>query len=61
MEKVVTKRDLHDRSDVQADLEYWLSRPPEERVAAVDFLRRQFYGPPKRMERVVRVIRLSEK
>ncbi len=26
------------------DLAYWLSRPPEERIAAVETLREQFYA-----------------
>ncbi len=37
-------------------LAYWLSRPPEERVAAVEFLRRQFIGPGVRLRRVHRVV-----
>ena len=37
-------------------LAYWLSRPPEERIAAVEFLRRQFHGPGARLRRVHRVI-----
>ncbi len=26
------------------DLAYWLSQPADERLAAVEFLRRQYYG-----------------
>jgi hypothetical protein len=37
-------------------LDYWLSRPPAERVAAVEFLRRQFIGPGVRLRRVYRVV-----
>jgi hypothetical protein len=32
------------------------SRPPEERVAAVEFLRRQFHGPGARLRRVHRLV-----
>ena len=44
IKKIVTKRNLGDPSAIKDDLTYWLSRPPEERVAAVDYLRRQVHG-----------------
>jgi hypothetical protein len=28
----------------RVNLDYWLSRPTEERLSAVEFLRRQYYG-----------------
>ena len=37
------------------DLAFWLSRPAQERVAAVEFLRRQFDGSGARLQRVLRV------
>jgi hypothetical protein len=37
-------------------LRYWLSRPAEERLAAVEFLRRQFHGPDARLRRVHRLL-----
>lgn len=54
--KVVHKRPLNDPSAARADLKYWLSRPPEERVAAVEELRRRSHGPAERLERVARVV-----
>lgn len=35
-----------DRSETsgRVNLDYWLSRPTEERLLAVEFLRRQYYG-----------------
>lgn len=56
MKKVVriVKRDH--RAEVREDLAYWLSRPPEERVATVDFLRAFFYGRSQRFQRVARVL-----
>jgi hypothetical protein len=36
-------------------LAYWLGRPAAERVAAVEFLRRQWIGPGARLQRVLRV------
>ena len=37
-------------------LRHWRSRPPAERVAAVEFLRRQFIGSDARLRRVLRVV-----
>jgi hypothetical protein len=36
-------------------LAYWRGRPAEERIAAVEFLRRQFIGPGARLQRVLRI------
>ena len=55
MRKVVTKRKLKDNSQLD-DLAYWLNRPPEERISAVEILRRQFYGSSERLQRVFRVV-----
>lgn len=57
IEKVIHKFKRSEYDQVQADLEYWLSRPPEERVAAVEFLRRQAYGDLPRLQRVARIIK----
>ena len=40
IQKVVNKRDLRNFSSIKEDLRYWLSKTPEERVAAVDYLRK---------------------
>lgn len=37
------------------DLPYWLSRSREERLAAVEFLRRQWRGTGTRLQRVLLV------
>lgn len=58
MEKVFTKRKLHDPLAIEADVAYWLSRPSGERTAAVDFLRAQVYGPRRQLNKTVyRIIR----
>lgn len=59
MEKVVKKYDLKDYNEKSRkdDLKYWLSRPCEERFAAVDFLRRQMHGNLPRLQRVVTVVK----
>ena len=45
-------------SDTQeeSDLEYWLGRPAEVRISAVEILRRQFYGSATRLQRSARVL-----
>jgi hypothetical protein len=59
IKKVMQKRPINE-SQTKDDLVYWLSRPPEERVAAVGMLRRQFYGKNMpRMKKVFRIIPLS--
>ncbi len=44
IKKTVRKGRLDEIDSAKEDLEYWLSHPPEERLAAVEFLRRQWYG-----------------
>ncbi len=57
--KVVKKRDLRNFSSIKEDLSYWLSKAPEERVAAVDYLRKQYHGSAERLQRSARVIKRS--
>lgn len=59
IQKVVRKTSFKDFSEVKANLSYWLSKTPEERVAAVELLRRQYNGSPGRLQRSARVIQRS--
>jgi len=54
--KTVQKQRLDDYSEIKQNLQYWLSRPAEERLAAVNALRREFYGDSQRLQRTARVI-----
>jgi len=56
IQKVVHKCSLDDSNQIQKDLEYWLSKTPEERIEAVEILRRQYHGNSERLQRVARVI-----
>jgi hypothetical protein len=56
MIKVVRKISFDNLQSARVDLSYWLSRPAAERVAAVDYLRKQYYGSTERLQRVARVI-----
>jgi len=59
IQKIVNKRDLHNFSSIKEDLIYWLSKTAEERVAAVDYLRKQYHGSTERLQRSARVIKRS--
>jgi hypothetical protein len=56
IEKVMKKADLSGFSEIKENLRYWLSRSPEERVSAVEILRRREHGSTARLQRVARVI-----
>ena len=60
MDKVVKKYNLKKHSSIEEDLAYWLSKTPAERIAAVDYLRRIYYGYPLRFQRVIRVIKRAQ-
>ena len=54
--KTVTKYRLSPSLEIKQNLLFWLGRPPWERLAAVDSLRRQIYGDTERLQRIARVI-----
>jgi hypothetical protein len=58
--KVVKKHRLDKDNEIRQNLQYWLSRTPEERLSAVEILRRQVYGDSQRLQRVVKVVKLSQ-
>jgi hypothetical protein len=61
LEPKVTIRDLRDPTTIRDDLAYWLSRPPEERMAVVDQLWRLRHGPVRRLQRVARIVDLPRR
>jgi hypothetical protein len=58
--KIVKKGALDELSSIKEDLAYWLSKPPEERVAAVDKLRKQHHGNTGRIQKAVKIIKLEK-
>jgi len=62
IKKVVAKQNLqeHKNRSLQDDLAFWLSKSPEERIAAVEYLRKQFYGNTARLQRTARVMQRSQ-
>ena len=58
IKRVVHKRKISDRQ-VFDDLNYWKSCSYEERISAVEILRRQYYGGSGRLQRISQVIKRS--
>jgi hypothetical protein len=55
--KALSVKSLYDKDN---DLEFWLSKTPEERVLAVEFLRQLIYGYDPFTERLQRVFETAE-
>jgi hypothetical protein len=47
-------------TDPDDAVEYWLSRPVEERLQALEFLRRTFYGYTNASEGLQRVLEVAQ-
>jgi hypothetical protein len=58
--KTVTKANLRDLSEIRQNLEFWMSKSPEDRIAAVERLRRERHGSSQRLQRTARVIQLKD-
>lgn len=61
IQKVVKIQNLkdHNANSLKDDLEFWLKKSPEERLSAVELLRRQFHGNTARLQRSAQVIQRS--
>lgn len=56
LQRIVRLTSFAEEEQTRPALRYWLSRPPAERVAAVEYLRRQIDGARARLRRVYRVV-----
>lgn len=58
VEKVVKIQNLSDHklNSLIDDLEYWLNKTTDERISAVEYLRRQYHGSSTRLQRSAQVI-----
>ena len=56
IQKKIIKHTYRELSTVNEDLQYWLSRSAEERVSAVEYLRKQYDGSSARLQRTAKVI-----
>ena len=59
IKKVVKKMKLGEESE-RDDLVYWMSRSADERIEAVETLRREHYGSAARLQGNVRVIKSTQ-
>ena len=56
IKRVIQRYSVDDQTGSARDLKYWLTRSTSERIAAVDFLRRQHFGNSERLQRFAQVI-----
>lgn len=56
LKRIVRLTSFAEEEQARPALRYWLARPPAERVAAVEYLRRQIDGTRARLRRVYRVL-----
>ena len=66
MEKYVKKYHLKDPQQYEDEREYWRSKTPEERLMALEELRRQYMklkgiDAEQRVQRVCKIIKRSER
>ena len=57
--KVIHNGNLHAESDGSRDRAFWMKKPPKERIAAVETLRRQYHGNTGRLRRTVQIFKQS--
>jgi hypothetical protein len=57
MDKTAIKIIKLGEEKAQDNLVYWLSRSTEERIEAVEILRREYYGSSTRLQRIAHVIK----
>ena len=60
IEKTIKILNLKDTGQSKSDLDYWLSRSRDERISAVEILRRQYNGDSARLQRVVRIVQQKQ-
>ncbi len=56
IKKVIKKSNYDYNSRNEADLKYWLTKSPQERIETVEILRRQYDGSTARLQKIARVV-----
>lgn len=56
IEKIVNIYNLDDPHQQKRDLAFWLTKTTDERISAVELLRRQQHGSTVRLQRVAKVV-----
>ena len=60
MIKKVIKKSVFDDNPDRIDLLYWLSKSHNERIEAVEILRKQFVESTTRLQRTIRIIQRAQ-
>jgi hypothetical protein len=56
IKKIVVKHNMTVFYSIKENLAYWLNKTPEERLEAVEYLRKQLHGSSERLQRTARII-----
>jgi len=56
LKKVINIKKLNETISSAEELEYWMKKTPEERISAVEILRKQTHGSSARLQRIVRIV-----
>lgn len=56
IKKVIKKSNYDYNFRNEADLKYWLTKSPQERIETVEILRRQYDGSTARLQKIARVV-----
>ena len=60
IKKLVKKSSIDKLNSIKEDLDFWLDKSPEDRISAVEYLRRQYDGNTARLQRSARIIQLPQ-
>jgi hypothetical protein len=60
LDKTIVRKARLSETSVKDELKYWLSKKPEERISAVEILRRQQYAGTPRLQRTVRIAKRAK-
>lgn len=60
IKKIIKRTNLKGDFHKESDLTYWLTKSPQERIKAVEILRKQYDGSTARLQRIVRVVQLPQ-
>ena len=61
IKNVIKKGNWDENLQKEADLTYWLTRSPQERIETVEILRRQYDGSTARLQRIAKVVQRTQR
>lgn len=60
IQKIIHKYNLNPDYEIKQNLQYWLSKTPEQRLDAVELFRRQIYENTQRLQKTARVVQRTK-